>query len=76
MFTFLKKSKGGACQLADEGAKYNWTNAEKLGRFKLGLKRWVLENIPVKPAARFQVFRARPPTVFSREVTPLLDTRI
>ena len=28
MFSFLKKSKGGACQLADEGAQYNKTNAD------------------------------------------------
>ena len=28
MFTFIKKTKGGACQLADEGAQYNKTNAD------------------------------------------------
>ena len=44
-------------------------NEENLVQFKSGLKRWVLENIPVKPASKFQVFRERVQQTLPREVT-------
>ena len=34
-------------------------NEEKLERFKIGLRKWVLENIPIKPRAKFPKFEKR-----------------
>ena len=34
-------------------------NEEKLVRFKVGLRKWVIENIPIKPKIKFPKFEAR-----------------
>ena len=34
-------------------------NEEKIGRFKVGLRKWVIENIPIKPVTKFPKFDAR-----------------
>ena len=34
-------------------------NEEKLEKFKVKLRKWVLENVPVRPEARFPKFESR-----------------
>ena len=43
-------------------------NEEKLERFKTGLRRWVTENIPIKPVSKFQKFGER--VVLKQTITP------
>ena len=33
---------------------------EKLGKFKMNLKKWILENISIKPRPKFQIFTNEP----------------
>ena len=43
-------------------------NEEKINSFKSGLRKWVVEHIPVKPVTKFQRFGER---LVPRELTPL-----
>ena len=45
-------------------------NEEKIERFKSGLRKWVVQHIPVKPITKFRRFGER---LVPREITPLLN---
>ena len=45
-------------------------NEEKIERFKSGLRKWVVQHIPVKPITKFLRFGER---LVPREITPLLN---